>query len=80
MLGLLDDPLPALELQGREKEVASLVSRGLSRGECAKRLDISESSVKRYAMRVSQKAGFPARKLPSLLIHEFEVLIKEALK
>lgn len=79
ILVLMDDPLPALKLTGREKEVASLVSRGLSRAEIGERLDISESSVKRYAARVSKKAGFPARKLPSLLVGEIEILIKEAL-
>lgn len=76
----MDDPLPALQLTGREKQVASLVSRGLSRGEVAERLDISESSAKRYAARVSQKAGFPARKLPSLLMSQIKILIKEALQ
>lgn len=80
MLALLEDPLPALELDGREQEVAKMVARGLSRAEIAERLEISESSVKRYAMRVSQKAGFPARKFPSHLIHELEMLIKEALQ
>ncbi len=79
ILALMNDPLPSLQLAGREKQVASLVSRGLSRGEVADRLDISESSVKRYAARVSVKAGFPARKLPSLLVGEIEILIKEAL-
>ena len=79
VLNLMDDPLPALQLTGREKEIASLVSRGLSRAEIAKRLEISESSVKRYAARVSKKAGFPARKLPSMLMSQIEILIKEAL-
>lgn len=79
ILVLMDDPLPSLKLTGREKEVASLVSRGLFGHEIAERLDISESSVKRYAMRVSKKAGFPARKLPSMLMSEIEILIKEAL-
>lgn len=79
MLELLDDPLPALDLKGKEKEVARLVARGLSRAEIAERLGMSESSAKRYAVRVSAKAGFPARKFPSRLIHELEMLIKESL-
>jgi len=79
MLALLNDPLPALELNGRELEVASMVARGLSRAEIAARLEISESSVKRYAMRVSRKAGFPARKFPSHLVGELELMIKQGL-
>lgn len=79
MLALLNDPLPALGLKGRELEVASLVARGHSRAEIADRLGISESSVKRYAMRVAKKAGFPARKFPSHLVGELELMIKEAL-
>lgn len=79
MLGLLRDPLPALKLNGRELEVASMIANGLSRAEIADRIGISESSVKRYAMRVSRKAGFPAKKFPSHLIAELDLLIKEAL-
>lgn len=65
MLEFLGDkrrpPKPAAELSARERQVAALVAQGLSNGEIASRLQISERTAEAHAEHIRNKLGFRSR-------------------
>lgn len=54
-------PRPGGSLSPREREVAMLISRGLSNGEVALRLGISERTAEAHAEHIRNKLGFNSR-------------------
>ena len=52
---------PAAELSPRERQVAALISHGLSNGEVAGRLGISERTAEAHAEHIRNKLGFRSR-------------------
>jgi DNA-binding NarL/FixJ family response regulator len=48
-------------LTGREEQVVALASDGLSNGEVARELNLSEHTVKKYLFRIFDKLGISTR-------------------
>lgn len=76
----LGDPFPGIPLSNREKEVAVLLARGLTRAEIAEQLHITVPTVKTHAKRITKKVGMPARKYPARTIQKLERFIREAIQ
>lgn len=66
----LRDPAVLDDLTGREREVLMLVSRGLSNGEIAARLFVSEGTVKTHVKRIFAKLGVHDRTQAVILAYE----------
>ncbi len=64
------DPAVLDDLTGREREVLMLVSRGLSNGEIAARLFVSEGTVKTHVKRIFAKLGVHDRTQAVILAYE----------
>ena len=58
------------ELSEREREVFSLISRGLSNGEIAQELYISETTVKTHVTHILQKLDLRDRVQAIVLAHQ----------
>ena len=53
--------LPSVDLSKREQEVAALIAQGLSNKQIAKRLHISQATVKDHVHRILTKSNLPNR-------------------
>jgi DNA-binding NarL/FixJ family response regulator len=64
---------PAVAISEREREVLSLVASGLSNKLIARRLDITESTVKAHLTRIFREIGVDNRSQAALWAHEHGV-------
>jgi DNA-binding NarL/FixJ family response regulator len=62
------------ELSDREREVLQLLGSGESNAELAKRLYVSEATVKTYVSRLLTKLGLANRTQAAILAHEAGLL------
>jgi len=58
---IIKKPLPS-DLSDREKEVATLVLKGMSRSKIALKMDIAESTITTYMERIYIKSGVDNQK------------------
>lgn len=60
-IGMLGHPADSAELSRREREIMQRIAEGLSNGQIARRLCISEGTVKRHVHRIFVKLGAVSR-------------------